>query len=713
AIGDLVVTAIDASERREAREILHHRLAYEKLISSISSYFVNLSSDEIDNGIVDTLGAICLFVGGDRAYVAQLSEDQRQASMTHEWCAEGIASRKQKFQGVPVRSLPFLRERLSAMDVVTIRSIDDLPPEAIAERDVYLGSGNKTVIAVPMIAKKTVVGFIGLNGVRGEIPLTDETVALLRIASEIFVGALQREKSERALRSSEERHRLLFERNVAGVYRSSMDGTIVECNDALAWMLGFSNRGELLRMRASDLYFSSDERRHFIEQLRRHGSLPDFELRLRKKDGKPLWVLESVHLVSENGEELIEGTVLDITDRKETENALRESELRYRTLIEQMREGLTRQGTDGRLQFVNDKFCEMVGYRREELLGRDPAEFLLANAEDAQLFRAKAASGISGLPDRYEVRVRRKDGIVIWVEVAAAPVLDANGTVIGVIGVHYDITARRIAEEALRESESRYRLMADNSTDLISRSSGDGIVLYVSPSVLPLLGYEPSEVIGQPVLQVVHPEDHEHVRHFTRVVKRSGSATFTWRALRRDGSTVWLETTTRAIADREVVHEYVSVSRDITERKHAEAQIEYQAYHDALTSLPNRLLFRDRLTIALAHARRVARPLAVMFVDLDSFKFVNDTFGHSFGDELLKIVAARIRSALREEDTIARMGGDEFTILIANLASPGAAVTIAQKLLNALSEPVLVEGHELFVTASVGIAVFPDDGDSA
>jgi len=501
AISDLVGTAFDASERREASEILLHRLAYEKLISSISSYFVNLSSDEVDNGITDCLGAICLFIGADRAYLVQLSDDQSSASMTHEWCAEGVPSRMERFRSAAATTLPYLRERLEALEVFALRSIDDLPPAAAAERDIYLDSQNKTVIAVPMVLKKSLIGFVGVNSVRDDIPLSDETIALLRISSEIFVGALQREKIEHALRSSEKRHRLLFERNVAGVYRSTTTGAIVECNDAMAWMLGFSGREEMLRTRAPDLYFSPEERGHFLEQLRNRGSLPDFELRLRRRDGTPLWVLESVHLVEVDGEEMIEGTVVDITDRK-------------------------------------------------------------------------------------------------------------------------------VTEVALRESESRYRLMADNTTDLISRSSARGKILYVSPSVLPLLGYQPAELSGHPVLDLVQAEDHEHVRHFTRVVQRSGSATFMWRAVRRDGSTVWLETTSRAVrnAEGDAIEEFVSVSRDITDRKRAEAQIEYQAYHDALTSLPNRLLFRDRLTIGLAHAKRVGRPLAVMFVDLDSFKFVNDTF---------------------------------------------------------------------------------------
>ncbi|HEX9491910.1 MAG TPA: EAL domain-containing protein, partial [Thermoanaerobaculia bacterium] len=161
------------------------------------------------------------------------------------------------------------------------------------------------------------------------------------------------------------------------------------------------------------------------------------------------------------------------------------------------------------------------------------------------------------------------------------------------------------------------------------------------------------------------------------------------------------------------VDEFISVSRDITERKLVEGQIEHQAYHDALTGLPNRRLFRDRLTIALAHARRLDTPLAVVFLDLDRFKDVNDTLGHSFGDELLKAVAIRLKTALRQEDSIARMGGDEFTILIANLKTPDDALKIGQKILDVVAQPMRIEGNEVFITTSIGIALFPNDGDTA
>ena len=274
---------------------------------------------------------------------------------------------------------------------------------------------------------------------------------------------------------------------------------------------------------------------------------------------------------------------------------------------------------------------------------------------------------------------------------------------------------RNRVERALRESEARYRLMAENSNDIISRTTTSGVILYASDATRRLLGFDPAELVGKSIYEFMHPDDREETRHLSFLINETTPTTYTYRLIKKSGAAVWFETTSRAVRNPSTkeVDEFISVSRDITERKIVEEQIEHQAYHDALTGLPNRRLFRDRLTIALAHARRMDTPLAVVFLDLDRFKDVNDSLGHSFGDELLKAIAIRLKTALRQEDSIARMGGDEFTILIANLKTSNDAAKIAQKILEVVAQPLRIEGTEVFITTSVGIALFPNDGDTA
>jgi diguanylate cyclase (GGDEF)-like protein/PAS domain S-box-containing protein len=704
AVADVVGMALDARERREAQESLAHRLQFEKLISSISTHFINVAPEELDGEIEKALERVATFIGAERAYLYTF-ENGKTATLTHEWSADPTRP-KLETRTFPIGAFPWSIERLAQNEYLRV-NIDDVPPE---ERAVYERAGNRSVLAVPLLYNRVPVGVLGV-GSRSDKTWGDECGALLRITGEILVSAVGRRRIEEALRGSELRHRLLFERNLAGVYRNTVDGRILECNDALARILGYESREELMGHSAMELYVELGDRDLFIARLRERQSLFAEEITLRRKDGTPVHVVESVHLLDE---QVFEGTVIDISSRKMVEDALRDSERSYRLLVERMREGLAQVGTDGMLQFCNDQFCEMLGYTREELMGK-PVARLLATAEDEATVVEKCKLRLRGISDQYEVRFRRKDGSVIWVEIGGAPVTDADGNVIGSIGVHNDITKRRLAEEALRESEERYRLMAENSTDLISRTSMHGVFLYLSDAVRRLLRYEPAELVGKSAYDVIVPEDRDEVRYLSKLITDTGPTTFSYRVMPKNGSIIWFETTSRSVRNPAtgVLEEIICVSRDISERKRAEEQIEYQAYHDALTGLPNRRLFRDRLTVALAHSRRLQSTLAVMFLDLDRFKYVNDTLGHSLGDELLKAVAARLHAALREEDSIARMGGDEFTVLLPELNNPEDAASVAQKLLEAVGQPMRIDETELFITTSIGIALFPNDGDSA
>src|SRR5205823_7878963 len=178
---------------------------------------------------------------------------------------------------------------------------------------------------------------------------------------------------------------------------------------------------------------------------------------------------------------------------------------------------------------------------------------------------------------------------------------------------------------------------------------------------------------------------------------------------RADGAPIWVIENATLMDDGILEGTII----DITDRKTAQQQVEYQAYHDSLTGLPNRLLFRDRIAMALAHAKRTKRGAAVLFLDIDQFKLVNDTLGHTIGDRMLQVIAARLIACVRGEDTVARMGGDEFTVLIAEVGDRRATSVVAQKVLEAVRQPVVVDDHELFGTTSVGMAVFPEDGDDA
>jgi diguanylate cyclase (GGDEF)-like protein/PAS domain S-box-containing protein len=279
----------------------------------------------------------------------------------------------------------------------------------------------------------------------------------------------------------------------------------------------------------------------------------------------------------------------------------------------------------------------------------------------------------------------------------------------------------------LENSEKMYRYLVDSSPDIIYTLNHEGKFTFVNDRVQ-LLGFTREELIGKHYSILVHDEDQERARYAfnERRVDERASRNVELRLKCNSGGvertfnntlmTISLNAIGMHVPDHEVKkHEFFGtygVARDITDRKRAEEVISYQAYHDILTDLPNRMLFKDRLGLAVIQAKRKLTELAVMFVDLDRFKLVNDTLGHVKGDELLQQVATRLKDCLRRGDTLARQGGDEFTIVLPELRDREDAKAIADKFLECLHQPFDLDGHEVHISASIGIAIYPTDGET-
>jgi diguanylate cyclase (GGDEF)-like protein/PAS domain S-box-containing protein len=271
---------------------------------------------------------------------------------------------------------------------------------------------------------------------------------------------------------------------------------------------------------------------------------------------------------------------------------------------------------------------------------------------------------------------------------------------------------RETAQRALDASEQKFRHLAANVPEIFWTADPDsGRITYVSPAYEKIFGRSASEVVGSPLDRTgpVHPEDAERVRN-ARALERKANQEYEFRILRPDGEVRWLHSRSFPVAgeDGRVVL-VTGVTEDVTSRRSDEERLQYLAHYDSLTRLPNRTLFYDRLGQNIAHARRENRMAAVIFVDVDHFKHVNDTLGHAAGDRLLQQVAQRLEQSVRADDTVGRLGGDEFALILANIDAPSDAGVVAQKLMQSFREPFSVEGQELFVTASAGVTLFPLD----
>jgi diguanylate cyclase (GGDEF)-like protein/PAS domain S-box-containing protein len=256
--------------------------------------------------------------------------------------------------------------------------------------------------------------------------------------------------------------------------------------------------------------------------------------------------------------------------------------------------------------------------------------------------------------------------------------------------------------------ERWFRSLIQNSSDVVMILEAEGTVRYVSPAVERVLGYQPEDLVGTLAFDHVHPEDIEYMsKSFAEALEKPGvQPPVEYRVRTADGSWRHMEAIFSNRLDDPYMAGVVANVRDVTERKEAEARLEYQAFHDPLTDLPNRELFLDRLGHALARTqRRPGRRVAVLYMDLDDFKVVNDSLGHEAGDRLLVAVGERLKGCLRPEDTLARFGGDEFTVLLEEVEGPEEAVRVAERVIDEVRDPFVLDGREFYVRASIGIAL--------
>ncbi len=265
-------------------------------------------------------------------------------------------------------------------------------------------------------------------------------------------------------------------------------------------------------------------------------------------------------------------------------------------------------------------------------------------------------------------------------------------------------------ETEIEEREERFRALVQNSFDIITIHDSDGVTVYESPAASRILGYPAGSLIGKTPFQSVHPSDIDRVREaFQTLTSSRNPLSIELRYRHADGTWIWLEVLGNNLLEHPGVKGVVLTSRDVTERKHAEERAQYLANYDVLTGLPNRALMYDRIIQAVAHAKRARERVALLHIDVDRFKMINDSLGHDVGDAILKAGAERIKRCTGEMDTVARVGGDEFNILMRDAAQLSEVTACATRILSEMAQPFEGAPEDVFVSASIGISVYPDD----
>lgn len=517
----------------------------------------------------------------------------------------------------------------------------------------------------------------------------------------------------------------LFELLPIGAYRSSPDGLQLRANPALVRLNGYDSEAQMLASItdiAREWYVDPMQRRRFVDLMERDGRVVNFRSEIyRHKSRERIWIRENAHAVRDKDGKIqyFEGTVEDITESQRALLALSASEQRFRALTEKAQVMTLVCDVHGVILYASHAALELLGQSADALRGQNLFDRLHAQDRQqagAELDRVVRRQGHAG---EMVLRYLHADGAWRYLASLATNFLD-DAAIRGVVLDFRDATERKraeLAEQALREAESRWKLALE--------STGDGVwdwdiaagVERVSRRCKEMYGYADDEMADQPqdLDRLTHPEDVALMLHDRQAHLDGLTPTYQneHRIRCRDGSWKWILSRGMVISRDAQGHplRMIGTHTDITKRKNAEALVWHQANFDALTGLPNRRMLRDRLELELKKVDRDGKQIAILFVDLDHFKEVNDTLGHDAGDQLLIEAARRVRACVRESDTVARMGGDEFTLVLSELDDDGQLDRILEKVLSAVSDLFQIGEEQVYVSASIGITMYPGDGD--
>ena len=493
------------------------------------------------------------------------------------------------------------------------------------------------------------------------------------------------------------------------------DRAIVRCNRRMEEMLGYGP-GELNGQSSRILYPSDEHWREAGERyaLMGHGDVVEGHFRLTRKDGGRLLCHAFGRALRPDAPQAsMIVTYMDISERHVAERELRRSEAMYRSLVETSNDLIWSLDGEGRWTYLNPGAVERIyGGGAADLIGRSIRDMPAPEVRerDAAVF-ARILAGESVFD--FETRHRRRDGSLVDLSFNAVPLRDAGGRIVGATGTARDVTVMKKAATALHETVEKLRLAVDAANLTYwewDRATG---ILY--------WGRDPSQIIGAreggrtvpwtEFQRLVHAEDRDRYLGAVEAAwDRAGPFSEEFRIVRSDGRVAWLSSHGRTLAGPQGrLGRMIGVTQDITERKRQEEEARFLAYHDTLTGLPNRRLLDDRLRQAVYMAQRRDARIAVMVMDLDNFKQVNDSLGHRAGDAVLREASHRISGCVRKADTLARQGGDEFVIVLPELQLDSDCQVVAEKILRSLVAPFRVDGREFAIGASIGISLFPAD----
>jgi diguanylate cyclase (GGDEF)-like protein/PAS domain S-box-containing protein len=540
---------------------------------------------------------------------------------------------------------------------------------------------------------------------------------IARVLTNTMIGKLREARSHGAdAFRARERLELAMQSSRASLWEWDIERGTMYFDQGWTEMLGFDAGEKVTTVQQLEGMIHQDDLHALvIAQIAcMKGDTADYahEFRVRNKSGEWVWVLNRGRVVERGagGRALgMAGIVMDVTERRNAESRMRQSQERFSRMFQATPAATTiTRSEDGTFLEANEAALQLFGREREQVIGQSALSLGLWPDPRDRVRLVSALEKEHGV-NLQPVTIRRPTGELRHILVSAAWIeLDAQRQM---LMSAVDITENRRAEELLRQSEERFAKIFQASPDAIVISRlADGTYLEVNQSWLDLFGYAREELIGRSSLDLgVWADPADRGRFVEQIRERAALRDFETRFRKKSGAIIDALISAEVIDIAGESHIIVPIL-DITDRKRAEERIQQLATRDPLTGLPNRLLLDDRLALSISSAQRQGGYVALLFIDLDRFKVINDSLGHAIGDAFLKAVAERLSGVVRRGDTLARLGGDEFVVLLENIhAMEDAAGQVARKILGAMTEPFAVDGHTLSCSCSVGISVFPSD----
>ena len=513
-------------------------------------------------------------------------------------------------------------------------------------------------------------------------------------------------------RVAQDRYRILFERSPDAVIVTAPDGRILDFNPAALDFFCIS-RSELQEANIASFYANMAERPPLISRVDKTGLIHNEPVIFVGSGGQVKHSLVTTMRLDDPDGRIYgyQSVIRDVTMHRLAEKKLHDQKSYAEQLIDIAPEAIAILDLEDRVIRINEEFCRLFQYVEPTCIGRRMDELIVPGHLKAESL-SLSARVMGGACFEVETRRMRKDGTLVDVSILAKPIATENDEP-AIYVIYRDISARKQAQESLKKSEERHRTVLEAAPDPVIVRDMVGRVIYLNPAFTRVFGWSLDDCQNRTIDFVPEenlPETQQFLAQIHQGASFSGVET---RRFTKSGQLVDVSISGAVFFDTEGKPEgYVNTLQDISERRKKDEELRYVAYHDTLTGLPNRKSFYMCIDDLLQHSsrRNSDHAWALMFLDLDKFKQVNDALGHDTGDRLLKGVADRLKACLRETDHLFRLGGDEFTIILTNLSRDIDVARVARKIQNALTRSFRFNGHEIFTSTSIGISVFPNDG---